>query len=177
MSVVICSLLWDAARHGRQAVKYDSDGYHLVRFPYGAGDESYDPWHMHDPSQGAAAQATTTPSKFPDARSGLIWPSHEGWGLLSAMVFWEPDAKATEFRARYVRDPLDLSTGYDSTATTDSTPTRGGQYRTYLWQMFVHPGTPLGLKISARGVGDVKRPTPLMHAQFKLSIHTDVKTP
>ncbi|MEU6994350.1 hypothetical protein ABZ953_27310 [Streptomyces sp. NPDC046465] len=172
MSVVICSLLWDAARHGRQSIKYDSDGYHLVRFPYGEGDESYDPWRMHDPGKGS-----TRPSKYPDARSGLIWPSHDGWGLLSAMVFWEPAAKPIEYRSRYVRDPLDLTTGYDSTATTDSAPTRGGQYRTYLWQLFVHPDTPLGLKISVRGVGDVKLATPLIHAQFKLAIHTDVKTP
>ncbi|MFF1378187.1 hypothetical protein [Streptomyces sp. NPDC058308] len=172
MSVVICSLLWDAARHGRQTIRYDSDGYHLVRFPYGAGDESYDPWHMHDPAKGGGR-----PSKFPDARSGLIWPSHDGWGLLSAMVFWEPSAKSIEYRSRYVRDPLGLTTGYDSTATADSAPSRGGQYRTYLWQLFVHPDTPLGLKVSARGVGDVKLATPLMHAQFKLAIHTDVKTP
>ncbi|GCD39159.1 hypothetical protein OEIGOIKO_06988 [Streptomyces chrestomyceticus JCM 4735] len=46
MSVVVCSLLWDAEKHGpgTQKISYDSDGYHLVRFPYGAGDESYDPW-------------------------------------------------------------------------------------------------------------------------------------
>lgn len=172
MSVAICSLLWDAARHGKQSVKYDSDGYHLLRFPYGTDDESYDVWHMHDPGKGA-----TKPSKFPDARSGLIWPSHEGWGVLSAMVFWEPDARVREVRARYVRDPLNLAAGYDSTATNDSAPTGGGQYRTYLWQMFVHPDTPLGVKVSARGAGDVKLTTPLMHAQFKLAIHTGVLTP
>ncbi|MEV0254916.1 hypothetical protein AB0H82_11725 [Streptomyces sp. NPDC050732] len=172
MSVAICSLLWDAARHGPQSVKYDSDGYYLVRFPYGTGDESYDPWRMHDPSKGG-----TGPSKFPDARSGLIWPSHDGWGMLSAMVFWEADAKATEHRSRYVRDPLNMTTGYDSTATTDAAPTRGGQYRTYLWQMFVHPDTPVALKVSTRGAGDVRLRTPLIHAQFKLAIHTDVKTP
>ncbi|MEU7577474.1 hypothetical protein AB0B50_07715 [Streptomyces sp. NPDC041068] len=172
MSVAICSLLWDAARHGKQTIKYDRDGYHLVRFPYGTGQESYDSWRMHDPAKG-----DTSPSEFPDARSGLIWPSHEGWGVLSAMVFWAPDGDPTEYRSRFVRDPLGLTTGYDSTATTDSAPTRGGQYRSYVWQMFVHPGTPVGLKVSARGVGDVKLATPLIHAQFKLAIHTDVATP
>ncbi|MGV9880341.1 hypothetical protein [Streptomyces sp. NPDC003006] len=172
MSVAICSLKWDAAQHGPQAIKYDSDGYHLVRFPYGAGEESYDPWRMHDP-----AKAGSGPSHFPNAHSGLIWPSHDGWGVLSALVFWRPDSGPTEYRSRFVRDPLNLTTGYDSTATTDSAPTRGSQFRSYVWQMFVHPETPVGLKISARGVGDVKLATPLTHAQFKLAIHTDVITP
>jgi hypothetical protein len=43
--------------------------------------------------------------------------------------------------------------------------------------MFVHPGTPVGLKISARGAGDAKITTPVTLAEFKLAIHTDVKTP
>ncbi|MEV5981545.1 hypothetical protein [Streptomyces sp. NPDC052114] len=172
MSVAICSLLWDAARHGPQRVTYDSDGYHLVRFPYGADQESYDPWHMHDPAKGG-----TNPSGFPDARSGLIWPSHEGWGVLSALVFWDSAPRPTEYRARFVRDPLGLSTGYDSTATTDSAATRGGQFRSYVWQMFVHPSTPVALKTTARGVGDARLATPLTHAQFKLAVHTDVVTP
>lgn len=172
MGIAICSLLWSAAHTGAQKITYDSDGYHLVRFPYADAEESYDPWHMHDPSKGG-----TTPSKFPDARSGLIWPSHDGWGTLSAMIFWEPDGRPTEYRARYVRDPLGGSTGYDSTATTDWVPTRGGQYRTHMWQMFVHPQTPVGLKISARGPGDVKIAAPLMFAEFKLAIQPDVATP
>lgn len=172
MGTAICSLLWSAAHSGRQKITYDSDGYHLVRFPYAESEESYDPWHMHDPGKGG-----TKPSKFPDTRSGLIWPSHDGWGTLSAMIFWEPDGRSTEYRARYVRDPLGVSTGYDSTATTDWVPTRGGQYRTHLWQMFVHPRTPVGLKISARGPGDVKIAAPLMFAEFKLAIQTDVVTP
>ncbi|MEU7156332.1 hypothetical protein AB0A98_07780 [Streptomyces chrestomyceticus] len=172
MSVVVCSLLWDAEKHGAgtQKISYDSDGYHLVRFPYGAGDESYDPWKMHDPANGGG-----TPSAFPDARSGLIWPSHEGWGLLSAMVFWAADDRPNEYRARFVRDPL--GPGYDSTATTDTWKTGGGQYKTYLWQMFVHPGPPVGLKISARGPGDTKVPAEITHAQFKLAIHTEVLRP
>ncbi|MFE0173960.1 hypothetical protein ACFWZ2_16730 [Streptomyces sp. NPDC059002] len=172
MSLAICSLKWDAALSGQQTVTYDTDGYHLVRFPYEAGEESYDPWNMHDPSKGG-----TSPSQFPDARSGLIWPSHDGWGVLCALVFWAADTDPSEYRARFVRDPLGLSTGYDSTATTDSAPTRGGQFRSYTWQMFVHPSTPVGLKISARGVGDVRIATPLTLAEFKLAIHTQVGTP
>ncbi|MET7852491.1 hypothetical protein AB0D78_19520 [Streptomyces avermitilis] len=172
MSVVISSLKYEAAHSGAQKITYDTDGYHLVRFPYELSEESYDPWKMHDPAQGGG-QAST----YPDTRSGLIWPSHDGWAVLSAMVFWEADARALEYRARFVRDPLGVSTGYDSTATNDTTLTRGGQYRTYLWQMFVHPGTPVGLKISARGVGDAKIAVPITLAEFKLAIHTDVKTP
>ncbi|MGA4847915.1 hypothetical protein ACOBQB_17305 [Streptomyces sp. G5(2025)] len=172
MSVAICSLKWDAAQDEPQRIRYDSDGYHLVRFPYGADEESYDPWHMHDPAKGG-----TGPARFPSPRSGLIWPSHDGWGVLSALVFWKPDGDPTEYRARFVRDPLGLATGYDSTGTTDSAPTRGSQFRSYVWQMFVHPEIPVGLKISARGVGDVRLATPLTHAQFKLAIHTDVIRP
>ncbi|WP_338694843.1 hypothetical protein V2W30_08100 [Streptomyces sp. Q6] len=170
MPLAITSLKYEAARSGAQAIRYDSDGYHLVRFPYAAAEESYDPWKMHDPAGGGGA------SKYPDARSGLIWPSHHGWGTLSALVFWKADSRATEYRARFVRDPLDLSTGYDSTATTDTAATGGAQYRAYTWQMFVHPGTPVGLKIAARS-GDTKLAVPIMLAEFKLSIETDVIRP
>ncbi|MFC7306881.1 hypothetical protein ACFQVC_21950 [Streptomyces monticola] len=172
MSLVICSLLWDAAQAGKQQIVYDRDGYHLVRFPYTESQESYDPWKMHDPAHGGGR-----PSKYPDARSGLIWPSHDGWGVVSALVFWGADSDPREYRARFVRDPLGTGDGPDSTATTDSAPTGGGQYRQYNWQMFVHPGTPVGFKVSARGRGDTKIKTPLVHAQFKLAIHTDVKRP
>ncbi|MEI5521537.1 hypothetical protein WB401_22565 [Streptomyces brasiliscabiei] len=173
MSVVICSLKWEKAHSGTQRLTYDPDGYHLVRFPYEKTEEAYDPWNMHDPANGGA-----TASKFPDPRSGLIWPSHDGWGVLSAMVFWEADPKTLEYRARFVRDPLSLTEKrYDSTATTDSAPTRGGQYRTFMWQMFVHQGMPLGLKTSARGSGDTRRATTLTLAEFKLAIYTDVKKP
>ncbi|MBO1331909.1 hypothetical protein [Streptomyces sp. VRA16 Mangrove soil] len=170
MAVAVSSLKFEAARTGAQKITYDSDGYHLVRFPYEATEESYDPWKMHDPSGGGGS------STYPDARSGLIWPSHDGWGMLSALVFWEPDDRATEYRARFVRDPLGLSTGYDSTATTDTPATGGGQYRSYLWQMFVHPGTPVGLKVSARR-GGTNIAVPIQMAEFKLAIHTEVIRP
>ena len=167
MSVVVSSLKWDAARSGAQKITYDKDGYHLVRFPYAAAEESYDPWKMHDPAGGPG---------YPDAHSGLIRPSHEGWATLSALVFWAADDRPTEYRARFVRDPLGESTGYDSTATTDFPPTGGGQYRTYTWQMFVHPGTPVGLKISARA-SDRPVAVPLALAEFKMAIQTDVMVP
>ncbi|NGN64463.1 hypothetical protein G5C51_11180 [Streptomyces sp. A7024] len=170
MSVAVCSLLWDKARNGAQKIDYDDDGYHLVRFPFDAETESLDAWDMHDPSHGGG-------SNYPDARSGLIWPSHDGWGYVSALIFWDPTNDASEYRLRFVRDPLNLATGYDSTATTDFTRTGGGQFRSHTWQMQVHKGVPLGLKISARGAGDAKIPVPIKHAQFKLSIQTDVITP
>ncbi|BBC37754.1 hypothetical protein SGFS_090480 [Streptomyces graminofaciens] len=173
MSVVVCSLKWDRAEAGAQKIAYDSDGYHLVRFPYDANGESYDPWKMHDPANGGTAK-----SKYPDARSGLIWPSHDGWGVLSAMVFWESDLQTLEYRARFVRDPLNMTAKkYDSTGTTDSALTPGGQYRTYLWQFFVKKGMPLGLKVTARGLGDTRRTPALTLAEFKLAIHTDVEEP
>ncbi|MCX4833560.1 hypothetical protein OG785_28790 [Streptomyces sp. NBC_00006] len=170
MAVAITSLKYESARTGPQSLVYDNDGYHLVRFPYAAAEESYDPWTMHDPAGGGGS------SRYPDARSGLIWPSHNGWGTLSALVFWDADTRASEYRARFVRDPLRLSTGYDSTATTDISPTGGGQYRSYTWQMFVHPGTPLGFKVSARS-GDTALKVPITLAEFKLAIQTDVITP
>ncbi|OON82328.1 hypothetical protein [Streptomyces tsukubensis] len=171
MGVAVCSLKWEAVRSGAQRIIYDSDGYHLVRFPYGEAEESYDPWKMHDPAGGDPAPA------FPDAHSGLITPSHDGWGVLSALVFWEADSRPRDYRARFVRDPLGESTGYDSTATTDMVPTSGGQYRSYTWAMFVKRTTPVGLKISARGAGGAGVAAPLMLAEFKLAIHTDVITP
>ncbi|NUV75407.1 hypothetical protein [Streptomyces fungicidicus] len=166
MGVAVCSLKWEAARTGSQRIVYDSDGYHLVRFPYEESEESYDPWGMHDPGKA-----------YPDPESGLIVPSHDGWGTVSALVFWAPDSRPVEYRARFVRDPLGSSTGYDSTATTDSAPTGGNQFRTYMWQMFVRKDTPLGLKVTARALGDVPVPAALTLAEFKLAVQTDVHVP
>lgn len=169
MSLAVVSLIWDAQKSAAgQRIEYDADGYHLVRFPYEG--ESYDPWGMHDPANGGG-----DPASFPEPRSGLVYPSHEGWGVLSAMVQWKKDGEPHEYRARFVRDPL--GDGYDSTATTDTAATGGGQFKTYMWQIFVHRDVPLGLKISARGTGDKKIATPLTHAQFKVAIHTDVLRP
>ncbi|MEC4019092.1 hypothetical protein [Streptomyces sp. H27-D2] len=178
MAVAVCSLIWNpgAPGTGPQRVAYDSDGYHLVRFPYDPVGESYDPWKMHDAGNGLDEPAGEL-STFPDPRSGLIWPSHDGWGTLSAMVFWAADPVPHEYRARFVRDPLGESTGYNSTATCDTSKTGGGQYKNYMWQMFVRPGTPVGLKISARAAGDKRIATPLMFAELKLAIQTEVVIP
>lgn len=172
MSVAVCSLKWEHDESGSsnpQRIRYDDDGYHLVRFPYDLTGESTDRWKMHDPSHGGAEEST-----FPDARSGLIWPSHDGWGVLSAMVIWKEDDRPVEYRARFVRDPLGHA---DSTGTTDSAPSGGKQHRTYMWQFFVKKGVPVGLKITARGAGDTRIPVPILLAEFKLAIHTDVLLP
>lgn len=174
MPVAVCSLKWDRDASGTkpQRVVYDADGYHLVRFPYDGAGESTDPWRMHDPAHGG-----DEPSAFPDARSGLIWPSHDGWGVLSALVFWESASRPSEYRVRFVRDPLGQAAGYDSTGTTDSARTGGRQFRSHMWQFFVKKGTPLGLKITARGAGDARIAVPLTLAEFKLAIQTDVLLP
>lgn len=155
VTVHVCSLI-DTKR---QVVPVSSTDYYLVRFPYGS-KEAYDGQAMHQ-----AAQPDGVTSSYPDARSALIWPSRDGWGMLSAMVFWEA-ASASEYRARFIRDPLGLSTGYDSTATTDYPATPGGQYRTYHWQMFVHVGTPVAFAVRHNG----SSPVGITLAEFKLAI-------
>lgn len=155
MAVYVCSLIVDEP----QTIPADG-AYHLVRFPYGAA-ESYDAHGMHQAQQPDGEQST-----YPDARSGLIWPSVDGWGSLTAMVFWEA-GDYTEVRDRFVRDPLNLAGGYDSTATEDHARTPGGQYRHKHHEMFVHPGTPLGFLVRH----NARTATRITHAQFKLAIH------
>jgi hypothetical protein len=137
--------------------------YYLIRFPYGAA-ESFDPHNMHP-----ANQPTGATSSYPDARSGLIWPAVSGWGWLTAMVFWEA-GNASEYRARFVRDPLNLTTGYNSTATVDDDPTPGGQYKHYEHEMFVHPSTPIGLMVKH----SASSPLEVTFAELKLAIEDDV---
>jgi hypothetical protein len=138
--------------------------YHLIRFPYVGTEESYDPHNMHHPSQPDGVT-----SAWPDARSGLIWPAASGWGWLTGMVFWEAGSSG-EYRARFARDPLNLTTGADTTATTDEAPTPGGQYRHYCHEMFVHPGTPIGLMVRHAASGGLD----VTLAEFKLAISTDL---
>ncbi|KAF4408871.1 MULTISPECIES: hypothetical protein [Streptomyces] len=156
MPVHVCSLMVNEPR----SVPADGE-YHILRFPYG-GNESYDAHGMHQ-----AAQPDGSSSSYPDARSGLIWPAVEGWGSLTAMIFWEP-GDYTEVRDRFVRDPLGLADGYDSTATEDNARTPGGQYRHKHHEIFVYPGTPLALLVRHNGSSAAT----VSHAQFKLAIHT-----
>lgn len=155
----VCSLKVD-----RVQTAPAGDSYYLVRFPYGADQESFDPHNMHP-----AAQPDGKTSAWPDTRSGLIWPSVSGWASLTAMVFWEAGS-GSEYRARFVRDPLGLTTGLDSTATTDDAATPGGQYRHYCHEIFVHPGTPLGLMVRHPAPGGLD----ITLAEFKVAIQDDV---
>lgn len=157
MAVLVCSLKADVP----QSIPADGE-YHIVRFPYVG--EPYDAYGMHPELQPDAYQVTDWAA---DDRSGLIWPTVGGWGSLNALAYWE-DGSYTEIRSRFVRDPLGLSTGYDSTCTEDHVPTPGGQYRAKHWEMFVHPGTPLAFLVRH----NASSPVALTLAEFKLTIHT-----
>lgn len=159
MALYVCSLKVDKP----QTVPAGPD-YYLIRFPYDNVSESYDPHGMHASEQPDGGRST-----YPDPRSGLIWPCVSGWGWLTGMVFWEAGS-SNEYRARFVRDPLGLATGLDSTATTDEAPTPGGQYRHYCHEIFVHPGTPIGLMVRHAASGGLD----VTLAEFKLAIQTDV---
>jgi hypothetical protein len=137
--------------------------FHIVRFPFGRA-ESYDEHRMHQTAQPDGHQVTDWTR---DDRAGLIWPAAEGWGVLSAMVQWEPGGYS-QLDDRFVRDPLGLSTGWDATATDERTPSRGGQRFTKVWQMFVNPETPIALQVQHND----DRPRRLLLAEFKLAIHT-----
>ncbi|WP_304452918.1 hypothetical protein [Nocardiopsis sp. YSL2] len=162
MALYVCSLI----RSTDQLIPPNQ--YTIVRFPFGAA-ESYDAWDMHQVAQPDGYSITSWDT---DGRSGLIWPHVTGWGWLTAMVFWE-GGSYSETRDRFVRDPLNLSTGYDSTATEDEQPTPGGQYKSKHHEMFVHPGTPVAFLVKHND--SVSRR--ITHAQFKLAIEADVAVP
>lgn len=136
-------------------------GYHVVRFPYGA--ESYDPHAMHEQTHPTGYQVRDWQR---DDRSGLVWPAVDGWGSLTAMVFWE-DGGYSELRDRFVRDPLDLAAGYDSTATEHRPRSQGAQFFHKSHEMFVHPKTPIALLVGH----DDSRPRRITLAELKLAIH------
>jgi len=155
--VYVCSLIVNEP----QSIPADR-AYHVVRFPFGSA-ESYDDHGMH---QTAQPDGHTVTDWRRDDRSGLIWPAVDGWGELHALMYWG-DGDYSEVRDRFVRDPLSLSTGYDSTCTEDHPPTPGGQYRAKSWGIFVHPGTPIGLLVTHTAPD----PVDLTFAEFKLVIH------
>ncbi|MGI5288016.1 hypothetical protein ACQEVF_32390 [Nonomuraea polychroma] len=152
MGDYVCSLKADA-----QTIPVTGSDYYLVRFPYGT--ESYDPHAMHNP-----AQPDGVVSAYPDPRSGLIWPAHDAWADLYALLYWEAE-EYTELRDRFVRDPLSLTTGYDSTCTEDRAITPGGQYIAKSWAIWVHPETPIGLMVKHNAPTSVK----LTFSEFKLA--------
>lgn len=150
----ICSLKADVPQ------SIPDDGlYHVVRFPY--PDQSYDAWGMHTPAQ---PDGSTVASWAKDDRSGLIWPSVEGWGVLTSMIYWEAGGY-DELRDRYVRDPLGPAP--DSTATEHRPPSPGIQCWHKTHEMFVHPDVPIALLV-AQDAGVARK---LTLAEFKLAIH------
>lgn len=157
MGIQVCSLI----NSRPQSIPPGSD-YVVVRFPFEAEGESYDRYGMHQPDQPDGARAD-----YDDPRSGLIWPSVDGWGSLTAMIHWA-DGSYTETRDRFVRDPLNLAGGADSTATEDHATTPGGNYHHKSHEMFVHPGTPVALLVRH----NARTPQRLVFAEFKLAIHS-----
>jgi hypothetical protein len=156
MAVQVCSLIVSESQ------RIPGDGaYHIVHFPYGDA-ESYDVHGMHQTRQPDGGV-----SAYPDDRSGLIWPSADGWGSLTAVIQWEP-GDYSELRDQYVRDPLGLAGGADTTGTDHRAPSPGMQCFTKHHEIFVHPGTSLALRVAHLGSGTLR----LVHAQFKLAIHT-----
>lgn len=154
MSALFCSLATDRPQ------KIPPRTYTLLTFPYGA-EESYDVWNMHPAMQPDGAQ-----SVFPDDRSGLIWPDTVGLGHLSACIHWEAGGYR-EIRDRFVRDPLGLMGGPDSTATDHRAPSLGQQFFTKHHEIVVRPNWPLGLLV----YHDDSVPRHVTYAQFKLTIH------
>lgn len=139
----------------------DDDLYHVVRFPHVG--EPHDPYGMHQKLQPDGYEVRDWQR---DDRSGLIWPSIDGWGVLTANLHWEP-GNYSELRDRFVRDPLNLADGYDSTATDHRPPSPGMQCVTKQHQMFVHPGVPVAVLV-AHNASSARR---LVFAEFKLAIH------
>src|SRR4051794_10219785 len=113
MTVQVCSLKYDSAVHGPQSIA--PGDFRIIHFPFGA-QESTDAFNMHQ-----EVQPDGKASKFGDDRSGLIWPGIEGWGHLYGYVILDA-GNYTETRDRFVRDPLSLTTGWDSTCTQDREP-------------------------------------------------------
>jgi hypothetical protein len=139
----------------------------IVQFPYGDA-ESYDPLGLHNKVQ-PGGYAVRDWQK--DPRSGLIWPDHDGWVRLDAMIQWEPASKRggyRELRDQIARDPLGLATGLDTTATDHRVPTPGMQSFTKGWPLFAHPGTPLALRVWH----DDAQPRQVTLAELKLEHRT-----
>lgn len=158
MPIPVCSLILNE----QQSVAEGT--YHVVRFPFGGG-ESYDAEGMHQVRQPDGYEVTDWRR---DDRSGLIWPSVDGWGSLTAMIFWEAGSYS-ELRDQFVRDPLGLTDDpMDTTATDHRPPSPGMQCFTKHHELFVHPDVPLALRVAHQGRGTRR----LAHAQFKLAIHT-----
>ncbi|WWQ65862.1 hypothetical protein V2W30_22715 [Streptomyces sp. Q6] len=156
-NVYVCSLKTDTP----QAIA-PGGTYSIVRFPYAAGAESYDPHGMHDPVDPLGYEVRDWQR---DDRSGLIWPTIGGWATLTSLIYWE-SGDYDELRDRYVRDPLSLAGGPDSTATEHRAPSPGIQCFHKTHQMFVTVGTPVALLAGHTAPKNVR----ITLAEFKLAI-------
>jgi hypothetical protein len=158
VTVQVCSLI------NGEPQTIPADGkYHVVRFPFGGG-ESYDDLGMH---QMAQPDGYIISDWRKDDRSGLIWPSVDGWGSLTAMIQWEAGGYS-ELRDQFVRDPLSLTDDpVNTTATDHRPPSPGMQCFTKHHEIFVHPGVPLALRVSHND-DQARR---LVFAELKLAIH------
>jgi hypothetical protein len=157
MAQHVCSLKFDAERDGGPLTVPAGEGYHLVPFPYGSA-ESYDADNMHSETRGGAGHP------FPsDRASALIWPAHEAWGRLYAMIQWEAASgdEATELRDQFARDPLG---GIDTTCTEHRPASPGMQCFAKAWAIFVSPAVPLGLRVAHNAAGSLH----MVLAEFKL---------
>lgn len=157
MTLVVCSLI----STGSQVIP--ANAYTILRFPFDA--ESADSFNMHDKVQPDTGETITVSNP----RAGLIWPKHDAWATLNGLIYIEDD-NYTEIRTRFVRDPLNLTTGEDSTCTEDHAPTVGGQYIAKNWNIFVHPNTPVGLLVKHNATTSVA----VTLSEFKMSYWVDL---
>lgn len=160
MGVRFCSLGFKPDPGQEQVIP--SGGYTLLRFPFGAQENS-DPWDMHCRNQGSGMVT------YADPASGLIIPSAAGIGCLELNCIWMPgDYK--EIRDVFVRDPLGTpdQTGYDHRA-----PTPGEQCVTKTHWLIVRPDKPLGVMVGHDATG----PALVRMAQFKLTIFEESVPP
>lgn len=157
MTLVVSSLI----SAGTQSIQPNQ--YTLLRFPF--DNESADAFDLHPRVQPDTGQSITVS----DPRAGLIWPAHTAWATLNALAYFEED-NYTEIRTRFTRDPLNLTTGEDSTCTQDHAPTPGGQYISKSWNIFVHPMTSIGFLVKHNASTSVA----VTLAEFKLSYWVDL---
>ncbi|MFE0875344.1 hypothetical protein ACFW4X_10750 [Streptomyces smyrnaeus] len=158
MPIPVCSLITKE----RQIIEPRT--YTVVHFPFGRG-ESWDEEGMHNMSQPDGYRIADWRA---DPRAGLIWPSVDGWGHLTAMIQWEP-GNYSELRDQYVRDPLGLTVNPNDTTATEHRPRSVGmQCFVKHHEMFVHPEVPIALRVYHND----DEPRALVLAEFKLAIHT-----
>lgn len=140
--------------------------YTLVRFPYDSVEEFGDIHGMHEPTHPDEYSVTDWST---DDRSALVWPAVRGLGILHVTTHWE-SGNYNEIRDQFIRDPLNLNKGPDTTGTQHYAPSPGMQFFTKSWQLVVEPETPIGYMVYHNATTARK----LVYVNLKLSIHTDL---